>query len=148
MNGPLTRLRMKLTKLISVIALLTAATLPAATIDKTVEQYSDAKVGPAVAVSNLELTAGHARFVLNSGRAAQIMAGDKVIGLYFDGDATFRYVTEDKSEFAVVTTNANKASKLKLTPAADKLTLEEKVSQLAWYGPAPALKGAGAAALD
>lgn len=141
---------MKLTKSSSLLStlLLLATSAGAATIDKAVEQYADAKLGPAVAVSNVELAAGHGRFILNSGRAAQILAGDKVIGVYFDGDATFRYVTEDKYEFPVVTTNANKASKLKLTATPDKLTLEEKVSQVAWYGPAPALKGSSAAALD
>ena len=49
-------------------------------------------------VSNLRLESGHLVCTLASGSIAYVKAGDEVVGIFFQGNGTMEYVTEDPIE--------------------------------------------------
>src|SRR5262245_8873150 len=119
----------------------------AAGLAATLERFDPLRVGEAVAVADRTLAAGHFRCVLKSGRAAPIRAGDEAVGLYFEGDGTMEYLSEDPVEAPVVAFNTRKATSLAAEKTDKGTLLRSGFKRLVWLAGAdvPA-SGTGAAA--
>jgi hypothetical protein len=59
-------------------------------------------------------TVGHLVVEFQTGRLFPVMAGEQVAGLFFKGEATFRYVSEDPLEAAVVRSNVARTTRFSL----------------------------------
>src|SRR5690348_11104532 len=82
---------------------LSAARLPASgagpeTVGSIVERFEHLTVGDAKQISGLALSSGHFECRLSAGRAAPVLAGEQVVGLYYDGAGTMSYVSADPLE--------------------------------------------------
>jgi hypothetical protein len=116
----------------------------------TIEQFDHLTVGDAVAVGSMTFTTGHLECRVSSGRAAPVLAGDQVVGFFFEGNGEMQYVSADPIEAPVVTFNAKKGSKLKPEKADKGIRLRDKFTRMLWIAqgePLPALTGAAAAPL-
>src|SRR5262245_46551245 len=71
----------------------------------TIEAFDHPSLGAAVEVSSLRLEGPHATWTLETGRVALVSAGERVVGLFFEGRGTFEYVSADPVEAPVVVFN-------------------------------------------
>ena len=113
----------------------------------TLEAFDHPKLGEPVSVSGLRLEGPHASFVLESGRAAPVSAGDRIVGLFFEGRGAFEYLSADSIEAPVVVFNAKKGSSLKPEKTADGVRLQDSFKRLLWLAagkPLPELSGPSA----
>jgi len=111
------------------------------------EAFDHPTLGEAVNVSGLRLQGPHASFVLESGRAAPVSAGDRIVGLFFEGRGAFEYLSADPIEAPVVVFNAKKGSSLKPEKTADGIRLQDSFKRLLWLtagNPLPELSGSPA----
>ena len=111
------------------------------------EAFDHLAVGAAVKVSGLRLEGPHASWVLESGSAAPVSAGERVVGVFVEGKGSFEYLSTDALEAPVVTFNANKGSSLKPEKTAEGVRLKDSFKRLLWLGaatPVPELAGAAA----
>jgi len=83
-------------------------------------------------VENLRLTSGHATFLLASGWVAPVVAGDDVVGLFFDGKGSIEYRTDDPVERFVVPYDVKENSSLKAVADGAGLVIRDDFSELLW----------------
>ncbi len=111
------------------------------------ERFDHLAVGDAKLVGPLTLSAGHLECRLASGRAAPVLAGDEVVGLFFEGTGSLEYVSADPLEAPVVLFNARKASSLKPEKTEKGIRLRDNFGRVLWLAqgqPLPALSGPAA----
>jgi len=89
------------------------------------ERFGHLAVGEANLVGPLTLAAGHLECRLTSGRAAPVLGGDEVVGIFFDGTGSLEYLSEDPLEAPVVLFNTRKASALKAQKSDRGIRLRE-----------------------
>ena len=135
------------------IVLLLAAAAPGAGqgLPEILQRFDHPRVGDAVAVSDLRLSAGHFACVLKSGRAAPVWAGDEVVGLFFEGEGSMEYVSVDPVEGPLVLFDTKKGSDLKVEKTDRGVTLRDSFRRLLWLAegaPVPVLSGAPAPPLS
>ncbi len=119
-------------------------------LPEIVERFDHLRVGEAVAVSGLRLSAGHFECTLKSGRAAPVRAGEEVVGLFFEGEGTMEYVSVDPVEAPVVLFDTKKGSGLKAEKTERGVVLRDGFRRLLWLAqasPLPELAGPPAAPL-
>ena len=119
-------------------------------LPEIVERFDHLRVGEAVAVSGLRLSAGHFECTLKSGRAAPVRAGDEVVGLFFEGEGSMEYVSVDPVEAPVVLFDTKKGSGLKAEKTERGVVLRDGFRRLLWLAqasPLPELAGPPAAPL-
>ena len=122
----------------------------AESISSMVERYDHLTVGPARQVAPMTLSAGHFECRLGAGRAAPVLAGDEVVGVYYEGSGTMAYVSADPLEASTVVFNAKKVSSLRVEKTDQGVKLTDGVSHVLWIAagrPVPPLEGAAAAPL-
>ena len=115
-----------------------------------VERFDHLRVGDAVAVSGLLLSAGQFDCTLKSGRAAPVRAGDEIVGLFFEGEGSMEYVSVDPVEAPVVLFDTKKGSGLKAEKIERGVVLRDSFRRLLWLAqasPVPELTGAPAVPL-
>jgi len=130
--------------LLVVFALLSPAQAAAQpTVAGLVEVFDNAQLAPNAAnVSNLKITNGHVEVMLESGKAALVIAGTDPIGIFFKGSGSLKYVTSDPVEFPIASFNARKASNVKVAKSAQDLTLTQNFEEMFFWtagGPLPQL---------
>jgi hypothetical protein len=98
-----------------------------------VHTYADLKVAAESApAQNLKLTAGHLTCTLVSGSVAYVKAGDEAIGLFFQGNGTMAYVSDDPIEAPVLTYVAKKSTSLSPEKGDKSLRVQESITRLLW----------------
>lgn len=118
------------------LALLVSPAALAGPLQEAISTYESPTLGATVSVSNLTLTQGHMTFHLTSGTAAPvIVGGGETIGLFFSGKGTYTYVTNDKTEAAVVRHNVKRGSDIPLTEGPDGLTISDSFETLLFVSP-------------
>lgn len=111
------------------------------------ERFDHLTVGEAKLVGPLTLSAGHLECRLASGRAAPVLAGDEVVGIFFDGNGTLEYVSADPLEAPVVLFNTRKASSLKAEKTEKGIRIRDSFARALWLAqgqPVPPLDGPAA----
>jgi len=134
---------------------LSAARLPASgagpeTVGSIVERFEHLTVGDAKQISGLALSSGHFECRLSAGRAAPVLAGEQVVGLYYDGAGTMSYVSADPLEASTFSYNVRKVSSLKLDKTDKGVRVTDGFARVLWLAQGaavPALEGAAAAPL-
>src|SRR5262245_49452551 len=121
-------MRIRLFLLLAVAAL--APSLFAATFGELVERYSNLTVGEATTVSATDLAIGHMKLTLAEGKAAPVMAGREVVGLFFEGKGTLQYDAATPAELPVVAFNTRKESNLKYEGDAKHAVLSGPVNEV------------------
>ena len=114
-----------------------------------VEGYSNPKAGASAAVSNVDYSFGHLKLNLASGNAAPVTAAGNTVAIFFTGNGTFTYVSDDPVEFPIVTRNTRGESHLKLETSGKTATISGPVSEVLLYAagtPLPPI-GAGSGAV-
>lgn len=99
--------------------LLAGLTAPVLTIEKSSRSVKDIKLQ----LRSLSLQ-------LDEGTAARIMEGDRPVGLYFKGSGTFRYISKERMEFAVMAFNLSKNSGWNSINAGDSENLNGDCKEL------------------
>lgn len=123
-------------------AVLLAPSTSAATFGELIERYNNLSVGDAATVSNGTFAIGHLKLVFTDGKAAPVMAGHDVVGLFFQGNGTLQY-DAGPAEAALAAANTRKESHLKSEGA----TLSGPVNEVMLLaGGVPMLQLTGAAA--
>jgi hypothetical protein len=118
---------------------------------ETIDRFDHLRVGGAVVVKGLRLSAGHMECVLESGRAAPVLAGDEIVGLFFEGRGAMVYVSVDPVEAPVVVFDAKKGTSLKVERRDRGVGLRDRPDRILWLArgqPLPELSGAAASSLD
>jgi hypothetical protein len=118
---------------------------------ETVERFDHLRVGAAVAVRDFRLTAGHMECVLETGRAAPVLAGDEIVGLFFEGRSRMEYVSVDPLEEPVVVFDARKGTSLRPERTERGVTLRDRPDRVLWLArarPLPGLSGPPADSLE
>ena len=116
----------------------------------TLESFDHPTIGEAVNVSGLRLEGPHATWVLESGRGAPVLAGEQIVGLFFEGRGTFEYLSADPIEAPLVVFNAKKGSSLKPEKTAQGVRLKDSFKRLLFLAaarPLPELAGSTAPSL-
>jgi len=116
------------------------------------EAYEHPKAGASATVSNVDYTFGHLKLSLASGSAAPVTAGSETIGVFFSGNWTFSYTTDDPVEIPLTNRNTKADSHLKLDSDAKHATVSGPVDEvflIAAGTPLPSIAaGSGAAPAD
>ncbi|ANM28872.1 hypothetical protein ABI59_03525 [Acidobacteria bacterium Mor1] len=94
----------------------------------------DPGLGPAAAVQGVELSVGHLTIKLDNGSAAPILAGDKPLGLFFQGSGSYTYRSEEPMDQTAFAYMANKVSKFEPAKKGDALQVEDTFESLAIIG--------------
>lgn len=142
-------------KAVRAVLLVAAAALGASpagagapeSIASILERFGHLTVGDAKLVGPLTLAAGHLECRLPSGRAAPVLAGDEVVGIFFDGTGSLEYVSADPLEAPVVLFNTRKASGLKAEKTEKGIRIRDTFTRVLWLAqgqPLPPLEGPAA----
>jgi hypothetical protein len=126
------------------------AATDASSLAAILETFDRPTLGEAVNVSGLLLEGPHATWRLESGRAAPVSAGERVIGIFFEGRGSFDYLSADPIEAPQVIFNARKGSSLKPEKTPDGVRLRDSFKRLLWLAagrPMPELAGSPEASL-
>ena len=116
-------------------------------IASILERFEHLTVGDAKLVGPLTLAAGHLECRLPSGRAAPVLAGGEVVGIFFDGTGSLEYVSADPLEAPVVLFNTRKASSLKAEKTEKGIRIRDTFTRVLWLAqgqPMPPLDGPAA----
>jgi hypothetical protein len=116
-----------------------------------VDRFDHLRVGGAVAVRDLRLAAGHMECVLESGRAAPVLAGEAVVGLFFEGRGRMEYVSVDRVEQPVVLFDVRKGTSLESERTERGIVLRDRPDRILWLArnrPLPPLSGSPAEPLE
>lgn len=70
--------------------------------------------GPGLDAAGRTLTFGHLELRLRSGRLYPVAAGGRILGLYFDGTGSLRYLSQDPLEDATYRLNVERATSLRV----------------------------------
>jgi len=118
---------------------------------ETLDRFDHLRVGGAVSVSALTLSAGRFTCTLAAGRAAPVRAGDEVVGLFFEGEGAMEYVSTDPVEAPLVLFDARKGSGLRAEKTDRGVVVRDTFRRLLWLAqgaPVPRAEGPSAAPLD
>ncbi len=109
----------------------------------------DLSLGDAVAISGQKIEVGHLAVELKSGTAAPILAGDKPMGLFFEGSGSYVYTSEEPMDQAAFAYMARKVSKLEPAEKGGSISVSDTLSSFAVIGSIelPALSGGGGSEL-
>ena len=133
-----------------VLSLSLAGPAPCATFPQLVEQWSSLSLsGAPRPVAGLRLSAGRLTLTLVKGSAAPVLAGDQVAGIYFRGEGTLDFLSDDPVEAPVVSYNVKKNTGLTLSPEGKTLRIRDRFDEVLWLadaGALPALPPPGAEA--
>lgn len=116
-----------------------------------VQKHLSLRLGRSWKAAGSVLARGHATFLLQQGELTEILAGDRVVGLYFRGAGVLDYLAADRLEHAVLNHNLVKNSSLRAKVLDEGLSLVETVKEAAfWFHggsdlPAAPAEGAGPA---
>ena len=138
----------------SVLGLALARSLAAADtpgLAATIERFDHLTVGDAVVATNISLSVGHLACTLKSGRVAPVLAGDEAVGLYFEGDGTMEYLSDEPIEAPVFVYSTKKATSLTPQRTPEGIRLRDSFTRLLWVAagsPLPTLAGASAPSLQ
>ena len=146
--------RMKKTPRALLLAVVCAAAAPLRAgapenVASLVERFGHLSVGDAKQVKEMTLSSGHFECRLSGGSAAPVLAGDEVVGIYYEGAGTMSYVSADPLEASLVAFNA-KASSLKPEKTEQGVRLTDRFARVLWISQGRAmapLDGAAAASL-
>lgn len=141
---------MRIRLLLVLAAALIAPSLFAATFGELVERYENLTVGEATTVSSTDLAIGHMKLVMTEGKAAPVLAGKEVVGLFFEGKGTLQYDAATAAELPIASFNTRKESHLKYEGDARRGTISGPVNEillLAGGVPMPQATGAAAGSL-
>jgi len=108
---------MKRSFLCLAVACLSSSISAATRFGALIEGYQHPKAGPSSAVSNVSFSIGHLKMSLASGTASPITVAGQQVALFFTGDGTFTYTSDDPVERPIVTHNVKVDSHLKLEGA-------------------------------
>lgn len=116
-----------------------------------VERFEKLQVAPESSfVPKLRLTAGRFECVL-SGNVAYVKAGDETVGIFFQGNGTLEYVSEDPIEFPVASFVARKNTSLSPDKTDKGLRFRDRFTTLLWIvsgGPVPKLENPSGTSLE
>jgi hypothetical protein len=118
---------------------------------ETIDRFDHLRVGDAVSVSALTLSAGRFTCRLSAGRAAPVRAGDEVVGLFFEGEGAMEYVSTDPVEAPLVLFDVRKGSGLRAERTERGVVVRDAFRRLLWLAqgaPVPRAEGPSAAPLD
>jgi hypothetical protein len=117
-----------------------------------VEGYQNLKAGPSSAVSNVSFSIGHMKLNLASGTASPVVVAGQPVAIFFTGDGTFTYTSEDPVERPIVTHNVKVDSHLKLDADGKNAVISGPISEVMLYAGGVALPqiaaGSGAVSPD
>ncbi|HZE88006.1 MAG TPA: hypothetical protein VE404_00595, partial [Verrucomicrobiae bacterium] len=120
--------------------------------DGAIAEYDALRVGDeAIAVSDLALTSGHLQLVMSRGRAAPVFAGDRRVGLFFEGSGRLEYLSAEPAEYPVMAFNAARGSDVRTEKRGGRMRILDEFRGLLFLspnGPAIVPGGAPAAALS
>jgi hypothetical protein len=139
---------------VCVAAVCLSASLSAATRFSTLlEGYEHPKAGPSSAVSNVTFSIGHLKLNLASGTASPVMVAGQKVAVFFTGEGTFSYTSDDPVERPIVAHNVKVDSHLTLEGAGAKAAvISGPVNELLLYAGGVALPqipdGTGAVSPD
>jgi hypothetical protein len=109
------------------------AQAPADGLVSAVERYEKLQVaGEAARADNLRLASGHLACLLSSGSIAYVKAGDEIVGVFFQGNGSVEYVTENPIEFPVATFVAKKNTGLSPEKTDRGLRFRDRFTTLLW----------------
>lgn len=111
---------------------LAAAGSAAETLSATLDRFDHLTVGDAVAIHDRTLSAGRFTCVLRKGRAAPVLAGDEVVGLFFEGEGSMEYVSSDPVEAPLVLFDTRKGSGLKARKTDGGIAIVDGFRRLLW----------------
>src|SRR5262249_39495501 len=129
------------------LAFAAAASLFAAdrpSLPAIVEQFDHLTIGKPMVVGPLTLSSEHMQCKLLSGNAAPVLAGDEVVGIFFEGTGTMDYLSADPLEASTVVFTAKKGSSLKPEKTDKGVRLRDNFRRVLWLAqgqPLPALAG-------
>jgi hypothetical protein len=115
-----------------------------ASLSALVERFDHLTVGKPLLVGPMTLSSGHLECKLQSGNAAPVLAGDDVVGVYFEGAGLMEYLSVDPVEAPSVMFNARKGSSLKPEKTDKGVRLRDNFTRILWLvqgQPVPALSG-------
>jgi hypothetical protein len=135
---------MRLRSLLLLATVAFALHSSAATFGELVEQYSNLTTGDASTVSGTTFTIGHYKLTMTDGKAAPVMAGKDVVGLFFRGNGTMQYDAVTAPELPLVAYNAKRVSHLDQKSEAAQTTLSGSVSEVLLLASGAALPQLGA----
>ena len=120
------------------------------TLPAIIEQFDHLSVGKSMLVGPVTLSSGHLECKLQSGNAAPVLAGDDVVGVYFEGTGSMEYLSVDPVEAPSVMFNARKGSSLKPEKTDKGVRLRDNFTRILWIAqgqPMPSLSGQPSTAL-
>lgn len=113
-----------------------------------VEGYENPKAGASAPVSNVDFSVGHLKLTLASGSAAPVRVTGNTVAIFFKGNGTFAYDSDDPVELPVLNRNARSDSHLAVNGDANRATISGPVDEILLYAagtPLPAIaEGSGA----
>jgi hypothetical protein len=118
-----------------------------------VQGFEHPKAGPSSAVSNAGFSIGHLKLNLASGTASPVTVAGQKVAVFFTGEGTFTYTSDDPVERPIVTHNVKVDSHLKLEGAdAKSAVISGPVNEVLLYAAGVALPqipdGSGAPPAD
>src|ERR1043165_6112123 len=124
---------MKRLFLATALLCLSVPTFAASRFGALVEGYQNPKPGPSSAVSNLSFSIGHMKINLTGGTMSPVMVAGQQTAIFFTGDGTFTYTSDDPVERPIVTHNVKVDSHLKLDVDGKNAVISGPVSEVMLY---------------
>jgi Peptidase family M1 domain len=138
--------------LASVLLCLSIPAFAASRFGALVEGYQNPKAGPSSAISNVSFSIGHMKLNLAGGTASPVMVAGQQAAVFFTGDGTFTYTSDDPVERPIVIHNVKVDSHLKLDADGKSAVISGPVSEVMLYAGGVALPqiaaGSGAVSPD
>ncbi len=110
-----------------------AAEISADHLVPIIERYEKLQVAAESSrASDVRLVSGHLACLLTSGSLAYVKAGEEVVGVFFQGNGSLEYVSEDPIEFPVVSFVARKNTSLTPEKTDKGLRFRDRFTTLLW----------------
>ncbi len=85
-------------------------------------------------VANQQVQAGHLTLLLDKGKVTRLLAEGQEVGLYFQGEARFRYLSTDKDDHTLFAKNSRTLLKSQVVPVEGGAQLEGRIERvLLWF---------------
>jgi Peptidase family M1 domain len=143
---------MKRVGLFAAVVCLSLPLTAAPRFPSLVEGYQHPKAGPSSTISNLSFSVGHLKMSFASGTASPVTVAGQQAAIFFTGDGTFTYTSDDPVERPIVTHNVKVDSHLKLDADAKSAVISGPVNEVLLYAGGVALPqiaaGSGAVSPD
>ena len=122
-------------RLLFALALLVCPLAFAESLKDVVAAYDGMTLGASSPVDHVKLSSGHMTFTLASGNATPVVAGNETIGLFFTGQGTYEYVSNDPAEAAVVRQNVKRATDLTASERDGAIVVGDSFTELLYISP-------------